>query len=133
MGKVTEKIDLTLESLFAGDSFPNLKPAKWRHPDPLPRRFFSADGFMWHITHLVRMVHNSKYIHFLKQPEPDTTLFYLDVFGEFPPQVYDEMLGYGDPDICERCGRKTTPLNRNSCYDVCDSCESIFSDPPMTL
>lgn len=134
MAEVTEKIDLTLDSLFAGDSNPALKPFKWRESGFQHPVFFFEDWARRIIgRHVSEIFPNLESEKFLREPEPDWTLGYWRIFKEFPSHAYEEVLGWGDPDMCAMCGSRTNIITRNDTHDSCAKCYNRELNKQMEL
>lgn len=124
MAKITEKIDLTLNSIFAGDTNPSLMPGNWRVNR---QNFFVPDLFFGTLKHIMRrhinsILPNFESSNFLKPTPLDDSMTYFRLFREFQPHIYEETMGWGDPNHCAMCGASTNLINRNTCNDSCDEC-----------
>jgi hypothetical protein len=136
MAQITEQIDLTLNCYFAGDSDPRLKPARWNGHGGnwtlSPIVFFG--GLRRALTnHIGEVFPNFESRRFLREPEIDCHMSYYRIFKELPAAAYEEVLGYGDPYICNMCGKQSNLLTRNDRHDSCDACYYRDMMPQIAL
>lgn len=127
MAKITEQIDLTLDSLFAGDSNPKLKPARWRENNVFFDTYIEVlNGGVRGILENFIQVHHGTMLFFSDKSQEkeriDCELGYVYIFKEFPDWAFKDTMGWGDHRSCSFCGVETNLLNRNSMDDCCDLC-----------
>lgn len=121
MAKITENIDLTLNSYYAGDEDPSLIPYEWR----IKTRNQSFE-LHW-INELTGQINISNLTlghPMFSEPEIDYTYQYYKFFGEWGC-IEDDLCGWiNDGKHCDRCGLDINPLNSH--YGLCDKCNETY-------